>query len=103
MVSCHGLYGQLLQSLRSAATVSTVSTVSCYGVYGLHGQVLQLIKSGLDHGGFIYVVSISQGQQDHGEQESCAIAKMTARCALYMSALKVSVHRKFEMHSLSHS
>jgi len=27
--------------------------------------------------------------KDLMKQESCAIAKMTARCALYMSALKV--------------
>jgi len=28
-------------------------------------------------------------EREGEKQESCAIAKMTARCALYMSALKV--------------
>jgi len=28
-------------------------------------------------------------QQPHGQQESCAIAKMTAQCSLYMGALKI--------------
>jgi len=31
-------------------------------------------------------------------QKSCAITKMSARCTVYMSALKVlNVHRKFEI------
>ena len=61
MVSCYGLYGQLLRYLRSAATVATVSMVTCYsvyGLYGLHGQFLRLIKTRLDHRGFIYEVNL---------------------------------------------
>jgi len=27
--------------------------------------------------------------KDHEEQESCAIAKMTAQCALHMGAMKI--------------